>query len=284
MDDLQTERKGQILAVKDLPTLPTVLDKVTRLVQDPDSSTEEIARVISRDQVLSAKVLKMVNSSIYGFPRRISTVQHALVLLGFNVIRGLIISSSVFDIMAQSMVGLWDHSVGVAVASNCLAKAAGIKDPEEYAVTGLLHDIGKVVVAVQLPGSRQEIDDQVTRRDLSYYDAEKVVLGFSHDRINAWLADHWNLPLNLREGLAWHHRPQSARHYPDMAHVVHVADFLVKTLEVGNSGDDQVPYLEKNSLKALGLTLQDLDGVLDRVIEEVADLESMSPELEGQAG
>ncbi|MFW5722503.1 MAG: HDOD domain-containing protein, partial [Desulfohalobiaceae bacterium] len=158
MDDLQTERKGQILAVKDLPTLPTVLDKVTRLVQDPDSSTEEIARVISRDQVLSAKVLKMVNSSIYGFPRRISTVQHALVLLGFNVIRGLIISSSVFDIMAQSMVGLWDHSVGVAVASNCLAKTAGIEDPEEYAVTGLLHDIGKVVVAVQLPESRQEID------------------------------------------------------------------------------------------------------------------------------
>ncbi len=87
--DLKTEYKGRLLAAKDLPTLPTVLDKVSRLMEDPNSSTEQIARVISMDQVLSAKVLKMVNSPVYGFPGRIATIQHALVLLALMLSRAL---------------------------------------------------------------------------------------------------------------------------------------------------------------------------------------------------
>ena len=104
-EDLKTSVKGEILQVKDLPTLPHVLEKLTMLVEDPDASSEAIAKVISTDQVLSAKVLKMVNSPIYGFPGRISSIQHALVLLGFNVVRGIIISTSVFDMMVQAMKG-----------------------------------------------------------------------------------------------------------------------------------------------------------------------------------
>ena len=92
-EDLRTKQKGQILAVKDLPTLPGVLTEVSALVENPDSSTDQISKVIAKDQVLSAKVLKMVNSPVYGFPGRIGSIQHALVLLGFNVIKGIIIST-----------------------------------------------------------------------------------------------------------------------------------------------------------------------------------------------
>jgi HD-like signal output (HDOD) protein len=276
MEDLRTERQGKILEVKDLPTLPTVLGEVTKLVEDSQSSTEQVAKVISRDQVLSAKVLKMVNSPIYGFPRRINTVQHALVLLGFNVIRGLIISTSVFDMMAKSMVGLWEHSVGCAMACSHLAKEAGFKDPEEYAVTGLLHDLGKVVTAVQLPDVHKELEEVVKNEDLTYLQAEKKVLGFGHDRINAWLADHWNLPLNIKEGLSRHHRPSLAQYYPDSAHIVHVGDFLVRLLEVGSGGDDNVPYLEQDSLKALKLELKDLEKVLDSMSEELIDVQGLT--------
>ena len=144
--DLKTSVKGQILQVKDLPTLPTALEEVRKLVEDPDSSTDQIAAVISKDQVLSAKVLKMVNSPIYGFPGRIGTIQHALVLLGFNVIRGIIISTSVFDMMQQAMKGLWEHSLGCSMASGIVARAAGFEDPEEYSVSGLLHEIGRAHV------------------------------------------------------------------------------------------------------------------------------------------
>ncbi len=275
MQDLQTEKKGQILAVKDLPTLPRVLHEVSRLVEDEESSPEQIAKVISRDQVLSAKVLKMVNSPIYGFPRRINTVQHALVLLGLNVIKGLIISTSVFEIMTKSMVGLWEHSLGCALCCSSLARQAGFKDPEEYAVTGLLHDIGKVVVSVQLPESKAEIESVVQEQDISYLEAEKQILGFGHDRVNSWLADYWNLPLNIKEGLAYHHRPLSAQYYPNNAHVVHIGDFLARSLEIGNSGDDLLPRLEKGSLQALGLKLSSLEYVLDQVQAEMVDLEGL---------
>lgn len=277
MQDLRTERKGQILAVKDLPTLPTVLDKVSKMVNDDRSSPEQIAKVITKDQVLSAKVLKMVNSPIYGFPRRITTVQHALVLLGLNVIRGLIISTSVFDVMTQSMVGLWEHSVGCAMAASEVAKAAGFKDPEEYSIIGLLHDLGKVVVAVQLPDSKSQIDLLVKKQDLTYLEAEKEELGFGHDRVNAWLADHWHLPLNIKEGMACHHRPASAQHYPNAAHVVHLADFLVKILEVGSGGDDQAPALNKNTLQHLGFSLDSLHPLLDTLSDSLLDLHDLAP-------
>jgi len=280
MQDLQTEYKGQILAVKDLPTLPSVLDEVSRLVEDETSSPEQVAKIIARDQVLSAKVLKMVNSPIYGFPRRINTVQHALVLLGLNVIRGLIISTSVFDIMTKSMVGLWEHSVGCAFVCSTLAQSLGFKDPEEYAVTGLLHDIGKVVVAVQIPELKEDVESIVQQEDLSYLQAEKKRLGFGHDRVNAWLADHWNLPLTIREGLGYHHRPRSAQYYPQFAHLVHVGDFIIKVLEVGSGGDDQVPRLERASLNALGLSFKRLGRIMDSVWDGIFEVADVIPEQE----
>jgi len=157
-EDLRTKQKGQILAVKDLPTLPGVLEEVAVLIENPNTSTDQISKAISKDQVLSAKVLKMVNSPIYGFPGRIGTIQHALVLLGFSVIKGIIISTSVFDVMNANMKGLWEHSIACALASSTIARAIECKDPEEYAVAGLLHDIGKVVAAVQLPDARIQVD------------------------------------------------------------------------------------------------------------------------------
>ena len=268
-EDLRTERKGQLLAVKDLPTLPTVLEEVSKLLEDPNSSTQQIAKLISRDQVLSAKVLKMVNSPIYGFPGRISTIQHALVLLGFNVIKGLIISTSVFELMTTSMVGLWEHSVGCAMACNAIAREAGFKEPEEYAVAGLLHDLGKVIVALQLPTAKEEIDAVVRQEDVLYLDAEKKVLGFGHDRINSCVADHWNLPVNLKIGISGHHRPVAAQHYPKMACVVHVGDFLIRTLEVGSGGDDLVPRLDSEALALLQLDMSQLDKVLDVMLAEI---------------
>ncbi|WMW66390.1 HDOD domain-containing protein [Nitratidesulfovibrio liaohensis] len=270
-DDLRTIYKGRLLAVKDLPTLPTALQEVSRLLELPNTTTDQVAKVISVDQVLAAKVLKMVNSPIYGFPGRIGTVKHALVLLGFNVIRGLIISTSVYDDMNRAMRGLWDHSVGCSLACGELARALGMKDPEEYAVAGLLHDLGKVVSALQLPEAKAGVDAVVQEQDLPYIDAETQVLGFGHDRINAWLAEHWNLPPAIREGMAFHHKPMSARIYPQMACVVHVGNVMARLFEYGSGGDDNVPQLSPHALKLLGMNQSALEALLDTLCEKFAD-------------
>ncbi|MGL1863713.1 MAG: HDOD domain-containing protein [Pseudodesulfovibrio sp.] len=275
-EDLKTSIRGEILQVKDLPTLPHVLEKVTKLIENPDTSSEAIAKVISTDQVLSAKVLKMVNSPIYGFPGRISSIQHALVLLGFNVIRGIIISTSVFDMMVQAMKGLWEHSLGCATACNIIARRAGFEDPEEYAVAGLLHDLGKVVTAAQLPELHKQITDNVEAKQLSYYQSEKDILGFGHDRINAWLGKHWGLPPNIREAMSRHHAPQLAEFYKPMSCVVHVADFLVRLFEFGNSGDDQTAYLRPEALIELKFKMTDLDKVMDEMAEQLLEVSDLT--------
>ena len=252
--DLKTSVKGQILSIKDLPTLPKVLDEVSRLVQDPNANTDEIAKIISRDQVLSAKVLKMVNSPVYGFPGRIGTVQHALVLLGFNVVRGIIISTSVFEMMVKAMEGLWEHSLGCALAANVVAKHAGLADPEEFSVAGLLHDLGKVVGAVQLPELHEAVAAAVREQDLRWFEAERAV---------------------IREGMSHHHSPETAQLYPETAAVVHVADFIVRVYEFGTGGDDQAAPLSRKALEVLKLKLPDLDRVLDEFAVQLADVSDL---------
>ncbi|MFW5731298.1 MAG: HDOD domain-containing protein, partial [Desulfonatronovibrionaceae bacterium] len=168
--------------------------------------------------------------------------------------------------------------LGCAVACNQIAKQAGFKDPEEYSVAGLLHDLGKVVSVVQLPEVKAEVDTLVAEKDLNYYEAEKEVMGFSHDRINAWLADYWNLPLRLREGLVWHHRPKSAQHHPDMACVVHLGNFMARVFQVGNSGDDQISYLNGYVFKVLQLNKTHLIRVLDALDREFSELTGFRPD------
>lgn len=271
-EDLRTERKGRILAVRDLPTLPKVLEEVSKLVERPDSTTEQVAKLISMDQVLSAKVLKMVNSPVYGFPGRISSIGHALVLLGFNVLRSIIVSTSVFEVMTENMVGLWEHSLGCAMACGSIARMLKLKDAEEYAVAGLLHDLGKVVATVQLPDLKPEIEKAVAERDLYYLEAERAVLGFGHDRINAWLADHWKLPANIKEGLSYHHKPHLAQLYPEMASVTHIGDFMARAFEYGFSGDVGVTYLQPESLKILKIRPADFEKLLDEVSSQLVEL------------
>ena len=259
------ELKARLTALKDLPTLPTVLDEVSRLVETPDANPEEIARIISLDQVLSAKVLMMVNSPIYGFPGRISSISHALVLLGFNVIRGIVVSTSVLDMMMEKHTILWDHSVATALAASIVAREAGLKEPEECSVAGLLHDLGKLIIGLQAPDMEQEVRKAMQKHDLPGLTAEREVLGLGHDRINGWLCDLWNLPPNLEEALTLHHAPGKARKYPQMAAVVHVADFAAHAVGRGGFGEPGVPYLEGIALENLGLDL----GVLPNVLHQL---------------
>lgn len=271
-DDLKTEVKGQILAVKDLPTLPHVLDEVSKLVEDPESSTDQIAKCIDKDLVLSAKVLKMVNSPVYGFPGRIGTVQHSLVLLGFNVIRGIIISTSVFDIMVQAMQGLWEHSLGCATACSIIARRVGFEDPEEFAVGGLLHDLGKVVAAVQLPGLHDRVVETVAGADVDYITAEREVMGFGHDRINAWVGRHWNLPGTVRDAMSHHHNPEGAPNWKEHAAVAHVGDFMVRAFEFGHPGDDHIVPLSPAAVNLLKLKTRDLESIMDELSEQFLDI------------
>ena len=270
--DLVTDFKGRILQVASLPALPTTMHEINRILESPEATIEQIARVISYDQAMAAKVLRMVNSPIYGFPGRISTVQHALTLLGFNVIRGLVLSTVVFDAINSGMTGLWDHSLGCSLACSEIARATGKKNPEEFAVAGLLHDLGKAVFSLQLPEARKEVDWLVETQDISFFEAEKRVLGFGHDRINKWLVEHWNLPLFLKEAMVHHHDPMKAEFHPEVAAVVQLGDFFARLYDCGFGGDRGVNAVDPRCLKILDLNQKKIEELADSVGEAICNI------------
>ena len=276
IENLITQYKGEVLAVKSLPTLPSALVEMNSMLEDSNISTEQIAELISKDQVLSAKVLKMVNSPIYGFPGRISSVHHALVLLGFNVVRGLLLSTSVFENLPAHMNKLWDHSMATSLASAEIARILKYSDPGEFAVAGLLHDIGKVVIEVQLPEASSQVRKLIKNQDLNIRQAEEEILGFRHDKVNEWLGNTWRLPLVLREGITYHHNPQAAPNYPEIAACVQLGDFLARVFQQGSGGDDQVPEISPQTFKMLGLNQHVLVQVLDEVSEKFSEISGFS--------
>ena len=156
--DIEKEKiRRKIKSIKSLPTLPAVAHKISKMVENDNTSAAQLGKIISTDQAISGRVLRLVNSSFYGFPGRISSISNAIVLLGFDVVKSLIISVSVFEMMEKGMIGLWEHSLGCAIASRIIAKKVKDCDPEEISVAGLLHDIGKVVVSIKLTESYEDI-------------------------------------------------------------------------------------------------------------------------------
>ncbi|OGW51481.1 MAG: hypothetical protein A2V62_09995, partial [Nitrospirae bacterium RBG_19FT_COMBO_58_9] len=234
-----TDLRNRIEKLGDLPTLPHVVQRLAAIIGRPTVSTEEIGAIIEKDQVLAAKVLRLANSPFYGFPSRIGSVAHAVIVLGFNVVKGLTLCASALSIMKDAgMDQLWRHSLGVAITANLLAARLEIKNPEELFVAGLLHDIGKVVLYVKWPEVGSSIKDAVkTGGDRSLFEVEQELTGLSHAGIGGCLANAWHLPVTLREPILYPHAPMLAKEATLQTAIVHVADILVKGLACGNPGD-----------------------------------------------
>ncbi len=259
----------RIEQVGELPTLPHVVQKLASMIGRPNVSAEEIGSLIEKDQVLSAKVLRLANSPFYGFPSRIASVAHAVVVLGLSVVKGLTLCATAFDMMKNAgMNDLWRHSLGVAITAHILGAKAGMKNPEEVFVGGLLHDIGKVVLYVKWPDVGQQITAATAQTSRSLMETEQALFDVTHADVGGWLATAWHLPTSLREPILHHHAPSAAHDAQIQTAIVHVADVLVKGLACGNPGDDLVPPLSRQAWDLVGLDAQSLAQCLAQATEE----------------
>jgi putative nucleotidyltransferase with HDIG domain len=270
-----TDLRNRIEKLGDLPTLPHVVQRLAAMIGRPTVSTEEIGSIIEKDQVLAAKVLRLANSPFYGFPSRIGSVPHAVIVLGFNVVKGLTLCASALSIMKDAgMDQLWRHSLGVAITASLLAARLEIKNSEELFVAGLLHDIGKVVLYVKWPEVGTRIKDVLQAGgDRSLFDVEQDVTGLSHADIGGCLANAWHLPITLREPILYHHNPALAKEASLQTAIVHVADILVKGLACGNPGDDIIPPLSKAAWDMVGLDEQSLNECIEKVSSEFVTID-----------
>lgn len=270
--------------VKNLPTLPGIVSKLTRMADDPDTTTEQMGKVISKDHILAAKLLKLVNSAFYGFPQRISSLNSAIILLGFNVIKSLIISASIFELMEEQDMELWEHSLGCAVVCNVLAKRLGVSDPEEVSTAGLIHDLGKVAIKMELPKESEEINALVAAQKISRLEAEQQILGLDHAEVGGWLAKSWNLPVKLVEPISCHHNPATATNEPLSAAIVHFANIVIRGLGYGHGPDIWVPPLHPRAWELLRLKPADIDEMLVEIEEKLWDVKGFSLEIKAEGG
>jgi putative nucleotidyltransferase with HDIG domain len=263
---------------KTLPTLPNVINKLNTLSDNDKSSVQEMARIVSSDQVLSARILRLANSPSYGF-YRVSTISNAMILLGVNVVKSLALSSSIFAIMEKDSVGLWEHSLGVGVAANLMARKLGLSECEEIATAGLLHDIGKVIITIKCSEAEKEIRKLVLERQIYSTEAEREIIDTDHAEVGGWLSKGWFLPDKLSEPIAFHHDVAKSKNHLIKTAVVHVADVLIKASGFGNSGDSFVPPIQKVAWDTLKLNEQLLAELVDEVEDKLVEVKSFSLEM-----
>ena len=261
--------------IGNLPTLPQVVERVMTLVEDPDTTSAQLASVIATDQALMTKVLKVVNSAYYGMPRRIATLRQATVILGFNTVKNLVLSASIFDSFGSGSgdvefdrVKFWEHSIGVGTAAKVLAQRIRLGQPEELFVAGLVHDIGKVVIDDHLHEDFVRILQVVRDKKCRILDAEQEVLGVGHPHVGQLVAEKWNLPGILTESIAYHHTPQMALNHKKYVAIVHLADAIARLENLGNGGDSQTPVIDPESWKMLGIPETELGELILRIEEE----------------
>ena len=187
--------------IEELPTLPQVAAKIMRLIDDPASSAQDIHKVMSRDTALAGKMLKLVNSAFYGLPHKVSNLNQAIVLLGFNTIKSLALSVSVFGVFGKGRGArsfdrerYWRHSVGSACIYRVLARKVKMVDPETAFVAGLLHDIGKLVLDQYAAPELGQVIDEAEKRKCAFVEAERALFGTDHSAVGGWLVDRWGFP------------------------------------------------------------------------------------------
>ena len=270
-----TRREEILEQAYSLPALPASAVQVAQLLQDPDADIELLTRAIELDPGLSANVLRLANSALLGGGRSTETVRAAIMQLGFQTIHRIAIASTVGPVASVEIHGydigpgqLWRHSVAVALCSEIVVSVLGLPEQRSAFTTGLLHDIGRIVLATLEDNEADRVVQMAFEKGLSFEVAERAVLGIDHGELGALLLESWGLPRFLADVVRCHHDPSKMATDPLLADVVHVADQLCTMTGIG-AGRDGLNYrLCQDSAERLGLTPESADRILARTLAE----------------
>lgn len=267
--------------LQDIPTLPIVAMKVNELINDPTSSSGDIAEVLKKDQVLTAKILRLVNSSYYAIPGGVTDVQRALAFLGFNTLAQLVLSISVFSVFKPgndsaefAMLDFWKHALGTAVGAEMLAKRLGFPKPEEAFTCGLLHDIGKLVLHQIDPERLREIIRETSKRGSTFVEVEREWDLPGHSFLGEMIATKWGLPQVIRLAIRYHHfdvTPMASilSQAKPVIHAVRLANTLCVKNQIGRSGDCSAGEITPDMLKPLGFVAGDVPALEAQLHQEI---------------
>lgn len=270
--------------ISHIATLPEVTLRIIELVEDPSSTAQDLHEVISNDPALCSRILKVVNSSFYGLPGQIASINRAIVMLGLNAVKNIAIAASLAKLFRGgeltpffSAKELWDHSNAVAVASKMLSDRLGMGLGDEAYLAGLIHDIG---IMVEMQYDRSNLIDALDRCNadisgkpgVSLLDTEEEVFGANHQDFGKGLCEKWKFPTPFMAAAGYHHNPtQAPSEAKKIVYVVHAADKIAAMIDGGFKLDNPVAEIQREVMEELKLTQEIVDEMVDRLIEALND-------------
>ncbi len=262
--------------VSDLPTLPIIFRELFSRMQDPDAKVSELAEVISRDQALTTKILKLVNSAFYGRPAQVSTISRAVIIMGFQAVRSAALAVSVFERfkgLKSNAAGFtldefWRHSIGVSCIAKQLSMVLGRAEPEDAFVAGLLHDVGKLVMLQYFPEDVDDLTRAASEQHLSWRAGEEALFPIGHASIGRALFRAWDFPPSVIEAVACHHTPEAASRHAELTALVHLADFLSYHMEAACPGALPEKSFSQDAARLVNLTPAAASEAVERARSE----------------
>jgi HD-like signal output (HDOD) protein len=267
-----------------LPALPAIVSRLIRVVNSPDTSADDAARLIQQDPALTAKMLRLANSAFYGIPRSISSVSSAVVILGFNTIRSLVLSASVMKMFSSTQRPsidrdrFWKHSISCAIAAKTIVRQfinVRMMDPESAFCAGIIHDIGKLILSEFAPDDYNETCSFARQNRIPLFEAERRFLGITHAELGRILADKWALPLDLEYALVFHHEPAKADSLIDLVATVHMANIMTHRMGIGLWENESDPPEWEQTRSVLRIN----DGDFERILSSLKDAVEKSGEF-----
>jgi len=277
-DDKKTELKKKVDNMMQGSTSPDVFRKVMAVAEDENATVNDLKTVIEHDPVIVSKVLSMANGAYFWFPRQINSISQAILVLGFNMVKTLAVSTSIFTGVSaenmRSVNALWDHSFIVGMSAGLIAKESMVVDNDSAFITGILHDIGRVVL-FQLFGEEYLKVAGEGREGL--LKREEKIFGATHPEVGGWLAERINLPEACVRAISFHHTPSECpidKEDPGMEylpHVVYLADFMVSDASNGIDSDCEASQNHAWVLKSIGMGNKIFD-ILEEVKERIEEM------------
>ena len=261
----------------ELASLPSIFYQINEAVENPETSFAQLGEIISTDSALAARLLRLVNSSYFGFSSEIETITHAVTIVGMAQLRDLALATSIvssfsgFPRELVNMESFWQHSIASGLAARVVSVYRNESNPERFYLTGLLHDVGRLLLFISVPEEMNRVFERYREGGL-LHEAEREVLGLDHSEVGGALMKKWNLPDSLVEAVRFHHRPAEADNYPVEAAIAHLGDILAHALEMGGSGEKHIPPLDNKAWERIGLPSSLLSSILAQVDRQGAEV------------
>ncbi|NNF98607.1 MAG: HDOD domain-containing protein [Desulfobacteraceae bacterium] len=276
-----TDRISDLIRSKhtQLPTLPVIIQKIMDVVSDEDSSASQLSEVIKKDQAISNKILRLANSAYFGFPTTVDSVGHAVALIGFNEITGIVIGMSVMKVFKtqnpkhMDMDALWTHAIGCGNAAKHISKMLSVDFEENLFLAGLLHDIGKIFFIEYFPDEYQRVLTETAQTGRALHEVEYDLMGINHAQIAGKLMNQWNFPDTLVVPCSYHHDTTGCpEDHHRSARIIQYANYLCHISGLGSSGN---PLIEDNldTRNELGFGKNDEDTMKMHLYSQVDNIQ-----------